>query len=67
MIYKNKLTRFPPDKTTRYNRFFYPGIITQDEAMKMQEDAGYHPAGYGFYSFASKNDKTTWECSNSCD
>ena len=32
--------------------FKYVGNITEDGAMKLQERAGYHPAGYGFYSFA---------------
>ena len=32
-------------------QFTYHGVITEGEAMNLQEDYGYHPAGYGFYSF----------------
>ena len=42
--------------------------------MNLQEDYGYHPAGYGFYSFRvvtlDPNEiegVTTWECQRSCD
>ena len=48
MIYKNKLTRFPPTKESRYNRFVYEGILTREEAMDKQKDAAYDPCGYGF-------------------
>ncbi len=45
--------------------------LTKEEASKKQEAMGYHPAGYGFYSFAgAKKGDTyvyTWECANSCD
>jgi len=33
----------------------------------IQERAGYHPAGYGFYSFACINNVARWHCSNNCD
>jgi hypothetical protein len=35
--------------------------------MKLQEKAGYHPAGYGFYGFACINNVARWNCDNSCD
>ena len=47
--------------------FKYVGNITEDGAMKLQERAGYHPAGYGFYGFAYINGAARWNCSNSCD
>ena len=54
--------------------FTYHGVITEGEAMNLQEDYGYHPAGYGFYSFRvvtlDPNEiegVTTWECQRSCD
>ena len=47
--------------------FKYVGSITEDDAIKLQEEAGYHPAGYGFYGFKSKNGIATWNCSNSCN
>ena len=47
--------------------FKYVGNITEDGAMKLQEKAGYHPAGYGFYGFACINNTARWYCDNSCD
>jgi hypothetical protein len=47
--------------------FKYVGNITEDGAMKLQEMAGYHPAGYGFGNFAYINNVARWNCSNSCD
>jgi hypothetical protein len=37
--------------------------LTEEEAIEAQIKSGYHPAGYGFYSF--KGD--TWSCATSCD
>ncbi len=54
--------------------FTYHGVITEGEAMNLQEDYGYHPAGYGFYNFRvvtldpnEVEGVTTWECQRSCD
>ena len=47
--------------------FSYDGVITEGEAMNLQEDYGYHPAGYGFYGYKVENNVTTWECQRSCD
>ena len=54
--------------------FTYHGVITEGEAMNLQEDYGYHPAGYGFYGFEVTQISTlegdvvtTWECQRSCD
>ena len=54
--------------------FTYHGVITEGEAMNLQEEYGYHPAGYGFYNFRvvtlDPNEiegVTTWECQRSCD
>ena len=47
--------------------FKYVGDITEDGAMKLQQRAGYHPSGYGFYDFAYINGIARWNCSNSCD
>ena len=46
--------------------FKYVGNITEDGAMKLQERAGYHPAGYGFGNFACINNVARWNCNNSC-
>ena len=42
--------------------------------MNLQEEYGYHPAGYGFYGFEVTQISTlegdvvtTWECQRSCD
>ena len=54
--------------------FTYHGVITEGEAMNLQEEYGYHPAGYGFYGFEVTQISTlegdvvtTWECQRSCD
>ena len=47
--------------------FKYVGNMTEDGAMKLQERAGYHPAGYGVGNFACINNVARWNCSNSCD
>ena len=47
----------------------YP--TTEDEALRIQQDEGYHPAGYGFYDFTvekgMRDYKASWNCRNSCD
>ena len=45
----------------------YVGEITEDGAMLLQEKAGYHPAGYGFYKFTHINGVARWVSSNNCD
>lgn len=47
--------------------FKYVGYITEDGAMRLQEKAGYHPAGYGFYSYVFVSGIARWVCSNTCD
>ncbi len=47
--------------------FKYAEEITEDQAMKMQMDSGFHPSGYGFYSYKAKDGVTSWSCSNCCD
>lgn len=37
--------------------------LSENEALEAQMKAGYHPGGYGFYSFKGK----TWACATSCD
>ena len=61
-LYYQKENKFPG------NIYFkYVGDITEDGAAALQMKAGYHPAGYGFYSFACINGIARWNCSNSCD
>ena len=43
------------------------GVVSEGEAMNLQEDYGYHPAGYGFYGYTVEDGVTTWECQRSCD
>ena len=47
--------------------FTYHGVVSEGEAMNLQEDYGYHPAGYGFYGYTVEDGVTTWECQRSCD
>ena len=37
------------------------------ESIINQQESGYHPHGYGFYSLSVDGGVTTWNCSNSCD
>jgi hypothetical protein len=64
-----KLTNKPIYKTkcVIWRNWTYDGILTEAEAAQKQLEAGYHPAGYGFYAFNVKDGKTTWQCSMSCD
>lgn len=48
--------------------------ITEYDAMKAQDQAGFHPNGYGFYGFKCirsnikpQEFKATWSCSTNCD
>ena len=56
-------------KSKRYGsiHFTYNGILTKEQAFKVQQDYGRHPHGYGFYSHKVENGVTTWNCQNSCD
>ena len=54
--------------------FSYDGVLTENEAMELQVEYGYHFMGYGFYNFRvvtlDPNEiegVTSWECSRSCD
>ena len=47
--------------------FKYNGSLTEKQAVKVQQEYGYHPAGYGFYSLSVDDGVTTWNCSNCCD
>ena len=49
------------------HKFSVPVGIRQKHAMKLQKEIGYHPNGYGFYSFDATLSGTTWYCNNSCD
>jgi hypothetical protein len=41
--------------------------INFEEAMEIQTQKGYSPAGYGFEDFKQEVGKTTWTCWTSCD
>ena len=47
--------------------FTFKGVLTEQEAMKIQQEYGRHPHGYGFYSHKIEKGVTTWNCQNSCD
>ena len=46
---------------TGTRHFTFNGTLTEDEAMDLQEEYGYHPAGYGFSGFKVVDDVSTWE------
>ena len=50
-----------------WRNWWYPGRMTRDEAVAVQLKLGYHPAGYSFCSFESKDGETKWQCYHSCD
>ena len=47
--------------------FSYDGVLTENEAMELQVEYGYHFMGYGFYGYKVENNITTWNCQRSCD
>ena len=51
----------------RMHKFCVPWQITEKQALELQAELSYHPAGYGFYSFEATPVGTTWACGNSCD
>lgn len=63
----NATKRTTQTKVGRMFKFFTPFELTQAEALKVQLELGYHPSGYGFYSFMSSKIATTWMCGDSCD
>ena len=60
-------TRADRRKSNSFHRFSVPFGITRKAAEKLQMEYGYHPLGYGFYSFDATLSGTTWKCSDSCD
>lgn len=61
---KNDVTKV---RDGRDFKFSIPYKVTKEQALKLQEEVGYHPAGYGFYKFSASDDKSTWVCMTSCD
>ena len=54
--------------------FSYDGVLTENEAMELQVEYGYHFMGYGFYGYEvvpistlPGDSITTWNCQRSCD
>ena len=68
----NKATKDDVTVSQRHNggrlhKFSVPFGITQKKACELQKELGYHPLGYGFYSFDATLTETTWCCGDSCD
>jgi len=71
-VTKHKITTNDVTVSKRHNggrlhKFSVPFGIPYDTAWKLQRELGYHPLGYGFYSFDATLTKTTWCCGDSCD
>ena len=47
--------------------YTYDGVLTKDQAFEMQTEFGYHPHGYGFFSYKVEDSKTTWNSFKCCD
>ena len=41
--------------------------ISVGELQEIQKEAGFHPAGYGFYSMRKTPFGYIWQCAASCD
>ena len=70
MIDKNDVTMTPSYKRGNncpFHLFTVPYQITESEAAKLQEELGYHPAGYGMYNFSATVNDSNWECYNNCE
>lgn len=52
---------------SRFHFFCVPFAITKEKAIELQTEAGYPPAGYGFYGFDPTISQTVWKCLDSCD
>ena len=50
-----------------FHLFEVPYQISESDAAKLQEELGYHPAGYGMYNYSATEHSTSWECYNNCD
>ena len=67
MIDTTNTTDLKRIRNSRMFEFTFPQEITEHEAMELQINAGYHPAGYGFYAFKATSTESTWKCGDSCD
>ena len=47
--------------------YTYEGVLTEEQALEIQEEHGKHPHGYGFFNHKVKNGITTWDSFNCCD
>ena len=47
--------------------YTYEDVLTETQALEMQEEHGKHPHGYGFYNHKVDNGITTWHSFNCCD
>ena len=47
--------------------YTYEGVLTEEQALEMQEESGHHPHGYGFFGYKVEDGKTTWSSFNCCD
>jgi hypothetical protein len=59
---KLKISRDPKCIT-----FHYPAKLTEKEAVELQINAGFHPAGYGMDGFRAIDTLSSWSCYASCD
>jgi len=41
--------------------------VDEATAVRLQQEAGYDPRGYGFYNYQKASGKTTWSCGGSSD
>ena len=67
--FKKNVSIHRTDGRDRYGsiHFTLEHELKEIEALKLQEELGWHTSGYGFYSFEVNKGLTTWNCSASCD
>ena len=67
--FKKNVSIHRTDGRDRYGsiHFTLEHELKEIEALKLQEELGWHPSGYGFYSFEVNKGLTTWNCSATCD
>ena len=46
--------------------YTYDGSLTKEQASEMQEESGYDPEGYGFFSYKVEDGETTWSSFTCC-
>lgn len=55
------------DNDYTWRHFSSPKVMTKEQAVAVQTELGYHPAGYSFADYSTCANGTRWMCYHSCD